>query len=217
MKNKNWIIAVLLLLFILGFGMYYFSKNKNNNANTAAEYETNRTSSTTENASSNTTGNESNSANSGAPTQPEDSNNAPTHEEQPSEQEQSHDSTPKTVEDTISTFTTNIYSSDTARQNNIKIACDTLNDTVVKAGETFSFCNTIGKATSSKGYKKADIFDNDGNKKKGIGGGICQVSSTLYNSILKSDSLTVTERHSHSNKVPYVKPGKDAAVAHRKL
>lgn len=217
MKNKNWIIAILLLLFILGVGIYYFSKSKNNNANTAAEYETNRTSSTTENANSNTPENESNSTDSKAPTQPEDSSTAPTNEEQPSEQKQAPDSTPKTVEDTISTFTTNIYSSDTARQNNIKIACDTLNDTIVKAGETFSFCNTIGKATSSKGYQEADIFDNDGNKKKGVGGGICQVSSTLYNSILKSDSLAVTERHSHSNKVPYVKPGKDAAVAHRKL
>ena len=217
MKNKNWIIAILLLLFILGFGIYYFSKSKNNNANTAAEYETNRTSSTTENANSNTAENESNSTDSRAPAQPEDSSTAPTNKEQPSEQKQAPDSTPKTVEDTISTFTTNIYSSDTARQNNIKIACNTLNDTVVKAGETFSFCNTIGKATSSKGYQEADIFDNDGNKKKGIGGGICQVSSTLYNSILKSDSLAVTERHSHSNKVPYVKPGKDAAVAHRKL
>ena len=217
MKNKNWIIAILLLLFILGFGIYYFSKSKNNNANTAAEYETNRTSSTTENANSNTAENESNSTDSRAPAQPEDSSTAPTNKEQPSEQKQAPDSTPKTVEDTISTFTTNIYSSDTARQNNIKIACNTLNDTVVKADETFSFCNTIGKATSSKGYQEADIFDNDGNKKKGIGGGICQVSSTLYNSILKSDSLAVTERHSHSNKVPYVKPGKDAAVAHRKL
>ena len=217
MKNKNWIIAILLVLFILGVGVYYFSKSKNNNANTAAEYETNRTSSTTENANSNTPENESNSTDSKAPTQPEDSSTAPTNEEQPSEQKQAPDSTPKTVEDTISTFTTNIYSSDTARQNNIKIACDTLNDTIVKAGETFSFCNTIGKATSSKGYQEADIFDNDGNKKKGVGGGICQVSSTLYNSILKSDSLAVTERHSHSNKVPYVKPGKDAAVAHRKL
>ncbi len=215
MKNKYWIIAILFLLFILGFGIYFFSRN--NNANTATEYEANKTSSTTENTNNDTVEPENNSSDSQPPAQSEDNNTPSTEEEQSVEQEQSQDSTPKTTEDTISTFTTNIYSSDKARQNNIKIACNTLNDTIVKSGDTFSFCNTIGKTTSAKGYQEADIFDNDGNKKKGIGGGICQVSSTLYNSVLNLDSLTVTERHSHSNKVPYVKSGKDAAVAHRKL
>ena len=61
---------------------------------------------------------------------------------------------------------------------------------------------------------EADIFDHDGHKKKGYGGGNCQVSSTLYNAILAAPSLTVTERHEHSNKVPYVAKGKDAAVAY---
>lgn len=214
MKNKYWLIAILFLLFILGFGIYFFSRN--NNANTVTEYEANKTSSTTDNTNNDTIETQTNSSDFQAPAQTEN-NTTSTEEEQPTEQEQSQNTTSKTTEDTISTFTTNIYSSDKARQNNIKIACNTLNGTIVKAGETFSFCNTIGKTTSAKGYQEADIFDNDGNKKKGIGGGICQVSSTLYNSILKLDSLTVTERHSHSNKVPYVKSGKDAAVAHRKL
>lgn len=53
----------------------------------------------------------------------------------------------------------------------------------------------------------------NGNKKKGYGGGNCQVSSTLYNAVLAVPSLTVTERHPHSNHVPYVPEGKDAAVA----
>lgn len=52
-----------------------------------------------------------------------------------------------------------------------------------------------------------------GNKKKGLGGGNCQVSTTLYNAVLGVPSLTVTERHAHSNKVPYIQNGKDAAVA----
>ena len=52
-----------------------------------------------------------------------------------------------------------------------------------------------------------------GKKKKGLGGGNCQVSTTLYNAILYAPSLVITERHSHSNKVPYIQNGKDAAVA----
>lgn len=81
-------------------------------------------------------------------------------------------------------------------------------------GEIFSFCNTVGPSTTSDGYQKADIFDSNGKKKKGLGGGNCQISSTLYNAVLNAPGLTVTERHAHSNYVPYVKKGKDAAVAY---
>ena len=76
-----------------------------------------------------------------------------------------------------------------ARQNNIQITCKALNDTIIKNGSTFSFCNTVGQATSAKGYQKADIYDNNGKKKKGLGGGNCQVSSTLYNAVLKVNSF----------------------------
>ncbi len=79
---------------------------------------------------------------------------------------------------------------------------------------TFSFCQTVGQATSSKGYEKADIYDRNGNKKQGLGGGNCQVSTTLYNAVLEVPSLVVTERHAHSNNVPYIQKGKDAAVAY---
>lgn len=81
-------------------------------------------------------------------------------------------------------------------------------------GETFSFCNTVGKATPDAGYKKADVFDENGNTVKGYGGGNCQISSTLYNAVLALPSLTVIERHEHSHKVYYVEEGKDAAVAY---
>lgn len=117
-------------------------------------------------------------------------------------------------EEEIASFSTKIYNKDTARQNNVSITCSSLNGTIVSNGSTFSFCNTIGPATSSKGYQKADIFDKDGNKKKGLGGGNCQVSTTLYNAVLKVNSLVITERHEHSNKVPYIEDGKDAAVAY---
>ena len=114
----------------------------------------------------------------------------------------------------ISSFSTKIYTKESSRQNNLSITCNSLNGTIVRAGETFSFTNTIGPSTPSKGYEKADIFDKNGNKQKGFGGGNCQVSSTLYNAVLNTSGLTVTERHEHSNKVPYVETGKDAAVAY---
>ena len=115
----------------------------------------------------------------------------------------------------LSSFSTKIYTpNDSARQNNITITCSKLNGTVVKPGETFSFCNTVGKATPEEGYQKADIFDKNGNTIKGYGGGNCQISSTLYNVVLAIPSLTVIERHEHSKEVYYVPLGKDAAVAY---
>ena len=81
-------------------------------------------------------------------------------------------------------------------------------------GETFSFCNTVGKATPERGYQKADVFDKDGNRIKGYGGGNCQISSTLYNAVLALPNLSVVERHEHGEKVYYVPEGKDAAVAY---
>lgn len=113
----------------------------------------------------------------------------------------------------LSNFSTKIYTKESNRQNNVSITCSALNDTDVANGEEFSFCNTVGRSSPSKGYKKADIFTN-GEKTKGYGGGNCQVSTTLYNAVLEVPNLDVTERHEHSNKVPYIKSGKDAAVAY---
>ena len=113
----------------------------------------------------------------------------------------------------IASFTTKIYSKDKGRQKNLTLACSALNDTTVENGKTFSFSRTVGKATSSKGYKKADVFKN-GDVIEALGGGLCQVSTTLYNAVLKVPNAKVTERHSHSNKVPYIKSGKDAAVSY---
>ncbi len=75
------------------------------------------------------------------------------------------------AETELSSFSTKIYTpNDSGRQNNIRLTCSELNGTVVKSGETFSFCDTVGKATPDRGYQKADIFDKDGNKVKGYGG-----------------------------------------------
>lgn len=117
-------------------------------------------------------------------------------------------------EELLAQFSTRIYSTDSARQNNLEITSKKLNGTVVKPNETFSFTKTIGPSTAAKGYEEADIYDSNGNKIKGYGGGNCQVSSTLYNAVQKVSSLEVVERHKHSNTVPYVKEGHDAAVAY---
>lgn len=81
-------------------------------------------------------------------------------------------------------------------------------------GETFSFCDTVGKATPEKGYQKADFFDADGKTKKAYGGGNCQISSTLYNAIVAIPKMSIIERHNHNKEVYYVPLGNDAAVAY---
>ncbi len=195
--NKNiWIILFIILILIVGFIVFFYINNNNQNTNNL--YEANKTSIT--NITNDNISNEKQKN--------ETSNN-----EQSSNQRVGI-SDKKIVEQQLSTFSTKIYSQDSARQNNVNITCDKLNGTTIQNGETFSFCNTIGPSTISKGYQEADIFDNKGNKKKGLGGGNCQISSTLYNAVLAVPSIIVTERHEHSNNVPYVAKGKDAAVAY---
>jgi vancomycin resistance protein YoaR len=96
------------------------------------------------------------------------------------------------------------------RSLNLGIAAKTLNNAEVAAGETFSFNEVVGVATWAKGYRPAQIFVK-GREEKGIGGGVCQLSSTLYNAALNA-GLEITERHPHSKRVFYVEEGRDAAV-----
>lgn len=119
----------------------------------------------------------------------------------------------KPKETEISTFSTNIRNKDARRQNNITITCQTLNGTEIKPGETFSFCDIVGDSTTEKGYQEAEIYVK-GEKKMGLGGGNCQVSTTLYNAVLNIPELEVLERHQHSGHVPYIEEGKDAAVSY---
>lgn len=113
----------------------------------------------------------------------------------------------------IAQFSTKIHNKESERQNNIGITCKTLSGKEVNQGETFSFCDIVGKATTEKGYQEADIYV-EGKKEKGLGGGNCQVSTTLYNAVLKVQGLEVLERHQHSGHVPYIEKGKDAAVSY---
>ena len=113
----------------------------------------------------------------------------------------------------IAKFSTKIYNKDKERQNNIGITCRTLSTKEVQPGEMFSFNDVVGKATADKGYQEADIYV-QGKKEQGLGGGNCQVSTTLYNAVLQAPGLEVVERHQHSGHVPYIEKGKDAAIAY---
>lgn len=111
----------------------------------------------------------------------------------------------------ISSYKTNIYDTDKNRIYNIKLACEKLNEHIIKCGEEFSFNSTMGSMGEKDGFKKALGFDSNGNDIKVYGGGICQISSTLYNACLLAD-LDITERHAHSKRVYYVPKNKDATV-----
>lgn len=117
----------------------------------------------------------------------------------------------KKIYEDIATYTTEIYDKDENRMYNIKLACERLDGHIVNAGGEFSFNNTMGEMGEADGYKKAIGFDSNGNNIKMYGGGICQISSTLYNAVLISN-LEVTERHAHSRRVYYVPKNKDATV-----
>ena len=120
------------------------------------------------------------------------------------------------TEKEISTYSTTIKDKSSGRLTNISITCSTLNNTIIHSGETFSFNEVVGKPTAERGYQEASVII-DHKTEKGIGGGNCQVSSTLYNAVLAVPSLVITERHEHGKDVTYVPEGKDAAVSYGSL
>jgi vancomycin resistance protein YoaR len=95
---------------------------------------------------------------------------------------------------------------------NITRASISIDGTVIPPGKTFSFNGTAGPISEAGGYKKARIFIN-GKDAQGFGGGVCQVSSTLYGAALDA-GLTVIERHPHSKEVGYVPKNREAAVSY---
>ena len=186
--KKNAIVLILIAIVGIGLGSWwYFQKaDENRNNNVSKNNETNYQA---DRSNTNKNSNQSNDA-------------------------KGKDAiTVDKIETEISNFSTKIYNKDEERQNNISITCQALNTKEIQPGETFSFCDTVGKSTPAKGYQEADIYV-EGEKKQGFGGGNCQVSTTLYNAVLKIPELEIVERHQHSGHVPYVEEGKDAAVAY---
>ena len=116
----------------------------------------------------------------------------------------------------ISSYSTQIKDQSEGRLTNISITCSMLSGTIVHPGETFSFNKVVGQPTSERGYQEASIIVNH-KTEKGVGGGNCQVSSTLYNAVLEAGNLAVIERHEHGKDVTYVPDGRDAAVSYGSL
>lgn len=122
-------------------------------------------------------------------------------------------STPKATNSSYSylyaTYSSN-YVNNANRTNNLKLASKAITGTIVQPGQTFSFNKVVGPRTISKGYKAAPVFSGGG-VENGIGGGICQVSSTVFNCALNAN-VGIVERHQHSQRVTYVPLGRDAAI-----
>lgn len=117
----------------------------------------------------------------------------------------------KQVTDVLATCTTSFATSDASRSANVRNACNKVNGTVLFPGEEFSTLATIAPFTERNGYYSAGSYSG-GKVVDSVGGGICQVSSTLYNSVLYSE-LEVTNRANHAMAVGYVKIGLDATVS----
>lgn len=115
------------------------------------------------------------------------------------------------VKDVLGSYTTSFSSSGPPRSANVRNGCELINGTTLYPDEEFSTYGIVSPFTSANGYYMAGSYLN-GQVVDSIGGGICQVSTTLYNAVLLAE-LEVTERHNHSMIVSYVEPSADAAIA----
>lgn len=112
--------------------------------------------------------------------------------------------------DLLGTFSTKYTTSNADRTTNLRLAANKIDGTVVMPGEIFSYNKVVGKRTIDAGYKNAAIYQ-DGEVVDGLGGGICQISTTLYNAVIKAGML-IEERRNHMFVPSYADAGKDATV-----
>ncbi len=110
----------------------------------------------------------------------------------------------------LETFTTNT-TSNAKRNTNVRLAAEAINGTIIQPGEEFSFNQIVGPRTEEKGYQAAAAY-NSGEVVQEIGGGVCQISSTLYRVVFET-GMEVTYRRSHTFEPNYVTPGQDATIS----
>lgn len=110
----------------------------------------------------------------------------------------------------IGEFTTSLSKSSETRNKNVEISTKAMDGLMVFPGETISYNERTGLRTTKNGYKNAYVIIN-GQYEQGVGGGVCQTSTTLYNALIRA-GVTITERHNHSIPASYVPYGLDAAV-----
>ncbi len=115
------------------------------------------------------------------------------------------------IKEIIGSFTTKFDSSNVARSENIRVAAQKINGSLVMPGEVFSLSKAIGPVTVENGFKIAKVIVNN-EFVDGVGGGLCQIATTLYNAVLMAQ-LKVVERAPHSALISYVPPGRDATIA----
>ena len=113
--------------------------------------------------------------------------------------------------ETLSSYTTYFNEEEKNRVQNVTVAASLISGVTIQPYGEFSFNQTVGRRTQEAGFRQAKIIVN-GEYVQGVGGGVCQVSTTLYNAALKS-GLTVVEFHPHSLLVGYVPPSRDAMVS----
>ena len=121
-------------------------------------------------------------------------------------------SNPKTGNKLLASVTLTAHGSGSNRKFNLAKACNTVRGLVLEPGEVFNWFKVVGPASGSRGYKKASIFK-AGKVSEGYGGGVCQVSSTIYQASRKA-KLKIIERHIHSRPVTYTSLGNDATVSY---
>ncbi|MBO5059402.1 MAG: VanW family protein [Clostridia bacterium] len=115
----------------------------------------------------------------------------------------------------LSQYSTSYPASDKSRSTNVELAAAKIDEVILAPGAIFSFNETVGARTKAAGFREAPVFVN-GESVQGTGGGVCQVSSTLYSAVLYAD-LKITERRNHSMTVAYVPKGQDATVSYGTL
>jgi len=114
------------------------------------------------------------------------------------------------IDEVRTSYTTSFSTGKVTRCSNIRLASSIIDGVVLMPGDRFSFNDTVGRRTQKNGFKIAGVYKN-GKHDVDVGGGICQVSTTLYNAALLSN-LKIVERSNHSMPVPYVPLGRDATV-----
>ncbi len=110
----------------------------------------------------------------------------------------------------LGTYTTEFGLWDKPRTKNILLSAKSLDYIIIPSGGTFSFNKIVGDRTIDKGYEESTVFVYD-QKVKGVGGGVCQVSTTLYNAVAYAN-MEILERHTHKREIFYAPKGRDATV-----
>ena len=189
-NTTSFVIFSIIILFLIAMILYTILSNKIDISSNLEDKNTESTPSTPSTPSSPPTETEKKQEEAEIPPQPKEK---------------------QIVEEDITSYTTEILDRKGTRIHNIKLAVEKLTDASIAPGETFSFNSRVGKMGKEQGYEKAESFKTDGTKFLEYGGGICQVSSTLYNTVLDS-GLEVVERHPHSRRVYYVPKNRDATI-----